>query len=148
MLTRLSEPARDMSSTSCEFREAARPCTHAVTIVRCHRGGWTLCADGGFQRLSGHRWGDRNVEQSCSRGPYESVLSIPRLRRCGTGRGRPTRRFIQRYRSPFKYSKGCCLRNRLIEIRLAVLRSISHAILEIRAGDQLLCIVATVTGNF
>ena len=39
MLTRLSELARDTSSTSCEFREAARPCTHAVTIVRCHRGG-------------------------------------------------------------------------------------------------------------
>ena len=29
-------------------------------------------------------------------------------------------------------SKACCLRNRLIEIRLAVLSSISHAILEIR----------------
>ena len=36
------------------------------------------------------------------RGPLggpESVLSIPRLRRCGTGRGRPTGRSIQRYRS-------------------------------------------------
>ena len=32
MLTRLSELARDTYSTSCEFREAARPCTHAVTI--------------------------------------------------------------------------------------------------------------------
>ena len=35
---------------------------------------------------------------------------------------------------PYAYSKAWCLRNRLIEIRLAVLSSISHAILEIRAG--------------
>ena len=34
----------------------------------------------------------------------------------------------------YMYSKAWCLRNRLIEIRLAVLSSISHAILEIRAG--------------
>eukprot|EP00966_Prymnesium_polylepis_P176191 4078379-Prymnesium_polylepis.1 len=32
------------------------------------------------------------------------------------------------------YSKGSSLRNRLTEIRLAYLSSISHAILEIRAG--------------
>ena len=31
------------------------------------------------------------------------ILSIPWLRRCGTGRGRPTGRFIQRYRSPVHY---------------------------------------------
>ena len=37
--------------------------------------------------------GATSVERSCSRGPDESVLSLPRLRRCGTGRGRPTGRF-------------------------------------------------------
>ena len=64
--------------------------THAVTIVRSHRGGryvqtvhFSAC-----QATAGAT----NVERSCSRGPYESVLSIPRLWRCGTGRGRPTGR--------------------------------------------------------
>ena len=97
MLTRLSEPARDTYSTPFEFREAARPCTHAVTIVRCHRGGryvqtvvFSAC-----QATAGAT----NVERSCSRGPDELLLSIPRLRRCGTGRWRPTGRSIQRYRS-------------------------------------------------
>ena len=34
------------------------------------------------------------------------------------------------------YSKGCCLRNHLTEIRPAVLRPISHPFSEIRAGGQ------------
>ena len=38
MLVRLSELGRDMHSISCESRDAARPRTHAVTIVRSHRG--------------------------------------------------------------------------------------------------------------
>jgi hypothetical protein len=50
--------------------------------------------------------GATNVERPCSRGPDESVLSIPRLRRCGTGRGRPKGRFIQRYRSLMSYTGG------------------------------------------
>ena len=122
MITRLSELARDAYSTSCEFREAARPCTHAVTIVPMTAGaacGRYVCAD---------RWisapvdqataGATNVERSCSRGPDESVLYLylRRLRRCGTGRDgafRTTTRFpysithaarIQRYRSPLWYT--------------------------------------------
>ena len=35
---------------------------------------------------------------------WSYILSIPRLRWCGTGRGRPTGRFIQRYRSPVLYT--------------------------------------------
>ena len=60
--------------------------------------------------------------------------------------GTRVRRWCRRYRAPSGdrllrprrartclsgYSKGCCRRNRLTEIRLAVLRSISNAILEI-----------------
>ena len=43
MLTRLSEPARDTYSTSCEFREAARPRTHAVTIIHHVTAVDTMC---------------------------------------------------------------------------------------------------------
>ena len=89
MRARLSELTRDTYSTSCEFREAARPCTHAVTIVRCHRGGrYVQTVDFSACQATA---GATNVERPCSRGPDESVLSIPRLRRCGTGRGRPPR---------------------------------------------------------
>ena len=68
----------------------------------CHRGGrYVQTVDfSACQAIAGAT----NVERSYSRGPYESVLSIPRLRRCVTGRGRPTGRFIQRYRSPVLYT--------------------------------------------
>ena len=102
MIPRLSELARDTYSMSCEFQDAARSRTHAVTIVRSHRGGrYVQTVDFSACQATA---GATNVERSCSRGPDESVLSIPRLRRCGTGRGRPTGRFIQRYRVPFNYS--------------------------------------------
>ena len=76
MLTRLSEPAHDMYSTSCEFREAARRRTHAVTIVRCHCGGrYVQTVDFSACQATA---GATNLEWPCSRGPDESVLSIPR----------------------------------------------------------------------
>ena len=95
MLTRLSELTRGTYSTSCEFCEATRPRTHAVTIVIEHRSmspRWTLCAVSVDFSACQATAGATNVERSCSRGPDESVLSMPRLRSssCGTGRGRPT----------------------------------------------------------
>ena len=50
------------SSTSCEFRDAVRPRTHAVTIVRCHRGGrYVQTVDfraSHRSHVSGHCWDD------------------------------------------------------------------------------------------
>ena len=83
-----------------------RVCTHACGDHRSMSQRWTLCADGGFQRLSGHPAGATSVERSCSRGRtglYCTYLGC-RAEVCGTGRGRPTGRYIQRYRSPFNYS--------------------------------------------
>ena len=54
-----------------------------------------------------HRWGATTALTSSGRhasavygATDESVLTTPRLRRCRTGRGRPTGRSIQRYCSP------------------------------------------------
>ena len=64
--THLSELARYTYSTSCEFHDAARSRMHAVTIVRCHRGGrYVQMVDFSACQATA---GATNVEQSCSRG--------------------------------------------------------------------------------
>ena len=99
MLTRLSELARYTYSTSCEFREVARPRTHAVTIVRCPV--TAVDATYGFMYVQTVDFsacqataGATSVDRSCSRGPDESVLSMPRLRRGVRDRSRPAHRAL------------------------------------------------------
>ena len=72
-------------------------------------------------------------------GPWQTPAQTPELddeaaTPTATRTPRPTAAsatLLQEHVSFKTYSEGCCLRNHLIEIRLAILRSISNAILEI-----------------
>ena len=59
----------------CEFRDARpRPRTHAVTIVRCHRGGrYVQTVDFSACQATAARWGDERRAVMLPRSGDESV---------------------------------------------------------------------------
>ena len=88
---------------SCRARSAQHQLTGLEAANEARRGRYVQTVDFSACQATA---GETNVERSCSRGTDESVLSVPRLWRCGTGRGRPTgRSIIQRYRSPVSYRR-------------------------------------------